>query len=102
MPQTTDKVEPIAAVIGIDIAKDTMVLHDSISLQTWTIANTYAAALQALKPFAGHDLAVCQAPLRLSPSFLDSPCPLALSVHRADSATPQPLIASPFAHPNTP
>ena len=29
MPQTTDKVEPIAAVIGIDIAKDTMVLHDS-------------------------------------------------------------------------
>ncbi len=94
MPQTTDKVEPIAAVIGIDIAKDTMVLHDSISLQTWTIANTYAAALQALKPFAGHDLAVCEATGGHERALLEAACALGLPVHRADPAKAKAVRAT--------
>lgn len=101
MLQLADKVEPIAAVIGIDIAKDTMVLHDSVSLESRTIANTYAAALQALKSFADHDLAVCEATGGYERALLEAARTVNLPVHRADPAKAKAFIASHGGHAKT-
>ena len=101
MPQRSDQVEPITAVIGIDIAKDTMVLHDSVSQRSWTIANTYADALQALKPFADHDLAVCEATGGYERCLLEAARTLNLPVHRADPAKAKAFITSHGGHAKT-
>jgi transposase len=105
MPQTADQVEiapmPVTAVIGIDIAKHTMVLHDSVSQHSWTIDNTYADALQALEPFAGHDLAVCEATGGYERALLEAARTLNLPVHRADPAKAKAFIASHGGHAKT-
>ena len=105
MPQTADQVEiapmPVTAVIGIDIAKHTMVLHDSVSQHSWTIDNTYADALQALEPFAGHDLAVCEATCGYERALLEAARTLNLPVHRADPAKAKAFIASHGGHAKT-
>jgi transposase len=101
MLQLSDQVEPVTAVIGIDIAKDTMVLHDSVSLRSWTVANTQPDALQALKPFANYDLAVCEATGGHERALLEVARTLGLPIHRADPAKAKAFIASHGGHAKT-
>lgn len=101
MPQLPEQVEPVTAVLGIDIAKNTMVLHDSVSRRTWSIANTDVAAREALAPFAGHDLVVCEVTGGYERKLLNAAHELNLPVHRADPAKAKAFIASHGGHAKT-
>lgn len=48
-------------VVGCDVAKQSVTLHDLASGRTVTVANEPEALGQALAGFRGHDLAVCEA-----------------------------------------
>jgi len=52
---------PSETVLGLDVAQDSVTLYDLVSRQCLTVANTHAALTAALKPFRGHQLAVCEA-----------------------------------------
>lgn len=61
MPDLTPPAKTGPAVIGLDVAKATVTLYDTLSGQTRTAPNTPPALRRLLAPFAGHDLAVCEA-----------------------------------------
>jgi len=94
MPHFTQKVEPNLSVLGLDIAKDTIALHDSVSSKNWTIANTPAALKRALQPFAGHDLVVCEATGGYERHALNTACKLGLPIHRVDPSKAKAFISS--------
>jgi len=48
-------------VVGCDVAKHSVTLHDLASGRTFTVDNEPEALGQALAAFRGHDLAVCEA-----------------------------------------
>ncbi|MDN2582051.1 IS110 family transposase, partial [Aquibium sp. ELW1220] len=48
-------------VVGCDVAKHSVTLHDLASGRTFTVDNEPEALGQALAEFRGHDLAVCEA-----------------------------------------
>jgi hypothetical protein len=52
---------PIEAVLGLDVAQDSVTLYDLVSGRTLTVANSHATLTAALLPFQGHQLAVCEA-----------------------------------------
>ena len=94
MTQSAFPVEPAPAVLGLDVAKNTVVLHDARSGRATTIANTKTALRAALAPFADHDLAVCEATGGYERAVLDAAFVLGLPIHRADAAKVKAFIAS--------
>lgn len=51
----------IHIVIGIDVSKDTVTMHDLPTGRTLTVKNDAAELSQALANFSGYELAVCEA-----------------------------------------
>ncbi len=76
----------IESVLGLDVAKDTVTLHDLESGTTATIANTRDALLAALAPFTNRALAVCEATGGHEDALLAALLTLAIPAHRADGA----------------
>jgi transposase len=83
MPQLQPRIE---AVVGADVAADTLTLHDLPTGRTRTIANTPAALAEALAPLAGRALLVCEATGGHEANLLAAALALGLPVHRADGA----------------
>jgi transposase len=71
-------------VLGLDIAKACVVLHDASTGQTVTIANEPAALATALAGYAGADLLVCEVTGGYELATLEAATELGLPIHRAD------------------
>jgi transposase len=74
----------IESVIGLDIARDTVTLHDLPTGRTITVANTYKTLLAALTPLKDRALAVCEATGGHEDTALGVLVQLAIPVHRGD------------------
>jgi transposase len=77
---------PIEAVLGLDVAQDSVTLHDLATGQTRTVANTREALLAALEPLRERVLAVCEATGGHEAVLLGALVALGIPVHRADGA----------------
>lgn len=75
---------PIEAVLGFDVAQDSVTLHDLLGGRTLTVVNTHAALTAALQPFRNHRLAVCEATGGHEAVLLGVLFELAIPAHRAD------------------
>lgn len=75
---------PIEAVLGLDVAQESVTLHDLASGQTLTVANSHAALTAALEPFGERQLAVCEATGGHEAVLLCVLRELAIPAHRAD------------------
>ena len=94
MRPSATSIKAMLRVLGLDVAKATVVLFDPVSGRTLTIDNEPQALLEALKPFAGYELMVCEATGGHERSVLDAACALGLGAHRADAAKVKSYIRS--------
>ncbi len=94
MTKISSRVEPPAAVLGLDIAKDSVVLYDAATNTTRNIENTPAALAAALAGYAGHALMVCEATGGYERAALDAACSVGLPAHKADAARVKAFIAA--------
>ena len=94
MPDLIPPAKTGPAVIGLDVAKATVTLYDTLSGQTITAPNTSPALRRLLARFSGHDLAVCEATGGYERAVLDTALRLGLVIHRADGARIKAFIAS--------
>lgn len=94
MPSTNPAVEAMPRILGIDVAKDTVVLHDSASGQTLTIANTLNALKKALAAFVGAGLLVCEATGGYERATLDAALACGIDAHKAEPARVKAFIRS--------
>jgi len=75
---------PIEAVLGLDVAQDSVTFHDLGTRRTLTVANTHAALTAALQPFQDRQLAVCEATGGHEAVLLGVLLELGIPAHRAD------------------
>lgn len=75
----------IHRVLGLDVAKDSVTLHDLATGRNWTVANTVAALEQALSSCAC-ELAVCEATGGHEDLLLSVLHALSIPVHRGHGA----------------
>jgi len=94
MNPISSSVERPAAVLGLDIAKDNVVLHDAATNSTRTIANTSTALKQALAPYADYQLMVCEATGGYERAALEAARSVGLPAHKADAARVKAFIAA--------
>lgn len=94
MKPSTPCLKPSDRVLGLDVAKATVVLFDPVSGRTQTIANEPAALEAALKPFADYALMVCEATGGYERAALAAAVSLGLPAHRADAARVKSYIRS--------
>ena len=80
--------------MGIDVAKDSVVLHDMRSRRTLTIANRPAALRRALKPFGHRKLVVVDGAGGHERCALETVHALGLPVHRTDTNRMDAFIRS--------
>ena len=76
--------DPIEAVLGLDVAQDSVTLYDLAGRQTLTVANSPEALTAALLPFEKHQLAVCEATGGHEAVLLTVLRDLRIPAHRAD------------------
>ncbi len=81
MPQIQHRIE---AVIGLDVAKDTVAIHDRISGRSFTVDNTFEALSEALFALADRSLAVCEATGGHEDMLLCVLASLNIPTHRGD------------------
>lgn len=101
MPQPARQVETQLAVLGLDIAKDTVALYDTESRRSLVVDNSRPALRQALAHFGEHDLAVCEVTGGYERAVLDTAHALGLPIHRADPAKAKAFITSHGGHAKT-
>lgn len=75
---------PIDTVLGLDVAQDTIVLHDLTTGKTLTLINQSEALRTGLFPFRDRQLAVCEATGGHEAKLLAVLSELSMPVHRAD------------------
>lgn len=75
---------PIETVLGLDVAQNTVTLHDLASGQTLTLDNQPDALLAGLAPFSDRQLAVCEATGGHEAVLLVVLAELGIAAHRAD------------------
>ncbi len=66
---------PIETVLGLDVAQDSVTLHDLVTGRTVTVANTGEALLAALEPLRQRALAVARPPAVMRPCCSAAPRP---------------------------
>ena len=81
MPQIQHRIE---SVIGLDVAKDTVAIHDRISGRSFTVDNTLEALSEALLALADRSLAVCEATGGHEDMLLCVLASLNIPTHRGD------------------
>jgi transposase len=94
MKPSNDPIKPIHRVIGLDVAKATIVLFDPLSRRTCEVPNTKADLQAALAPFADYELMVCEATGGHERPALEAALALGLAAHRADAAKVKSFIRS--------
>ncbi len=94
MKPSTSSIKAMTRVLGLDVAKATVVLFDPVSGRTLTIANEPQALLEALRPFADYVLMVCEATGGHERAALEAATALGLPAHRADAAKVKNYIRS--------
>lgn len=94
MKPSAIRIKAMTRVLGLDVAKATVVLFDPVSGSTLTIANQPAALQGALKPFADYELLVCEATGGHERVALEAARALGLPAHRADAAKVKSYIRS--------
>ena len=75
---------PIDTVLGLDVAQDTIALHDLTTGKTLTLINQPEALRAGLLPFRDRQLAVCEATGGHEAKLLAVLSELSIPVHRAD------------------
>jgi transposase len=94
MKPSKTTIKALDRVIGLDVAKASVVLFDPISGRTWTVANTRGSLIAALRPFADYELAVCEATGGYERATLEAARVVGLAAHRADAARVKNYIRS--------
>ena len=94
MPHFTQKVEPRGAVLGLDIAKDTVAIHDSVTSTYRVVDNKPAALRKVFRACIGYDLALCESTGGYERPALDAAWELGLPIHRADPSKAKAFITS--------
>lgn len=87
-------IKGLTRVLGADVAKASVVLFDSLTRRTWSVANTPEALLKALAPFADYELMVCEVTGGYERAVLDAAFAVGLPAHRADPLRVKRYIAS--------
>jgi transposase len=81
-------------VVGVDVAKASVVLFDSQTRRSLTVANQPDALRAALSRLAEHDLMVCEVTGGYERAVLEAALSLGLPAHRADPLRVKRYIAS--------
>lgn len=87
-------IKGLIRVLGVDVAKASVVLFDSASRRTWTVANAPEALREALTPFADYELMVCEVTGGYERALLDAAFAIGLPACRADPLRVKRYIAS--------
>jgi transposase len=87
-------IKGLVRVLGVDVAKASVVIFDSQTRRTWTVTNEPHALSAALAPFAGYDLLVCEVTGGYERALLEAAHGLGLPAHRADPLRVKRYIAS--------
>lgn len=82
------------AVLGLDVAKASVTLHDLGSGRSLRLANTREALLAALEDYRDHDLAVCEATGGYEDVLLEVLVTLGIPAHRADAIRVRAFLRS--------
>lgn len=101
MPSPSPAVETVPRILGIDVAKETVVLHDSTSGQTLVLSNTPGCLRKGLAAFAGADLLVCEATGGYERNLLAAALAIGIAAHRAEPARVKAFIRSHGGHAKT-
>jgi transposase len=94
MKPSKTTIKALDRVIGLDVAKTSVVLFDPISGRTWIVANDLRSLIAALAPFADYELAVCEATGGYERATLEAARVVGLAAHRADAARVKNYILS--------
>lgn len=94
MPEPVRSANAGLRILGADVAKLTIALHDSVSGRGWSIDNTPAALAAALEPYAGYDWLVCETTGGFERQLLETAVTLGLRACRVDAAQVKAFIAS--------
>ena len=84
----------IESVLGLDVSKDTVTLHDLATGRRATVPNTRPALTEALEALASCELAVCEATGGYEDTLLAVLAALAIPAHRADGARVKAFLRS--------
>jgi transposase len=87
-------IKALSRVVGLDVAKASVTLHDPASRQSRTVENTFEALAAALEPFADYELMVCEATGGYERAALQAAATVGLRAHRADPLKVKRFIAS--------
>jgi transposase len=94
MKPSKTTIKALDRVIGLDVAKASVVLFDPISGRTSTVANDLQSLIAALTPFADYELAVCETTGGYERTTLEAARIVGLAAHRADAARVKNFILS--------
>ncbi len=87
-------IKGLTRVLGVDVAKGSVVIFDSVSARSWSAPNQPRALRQALAPYADYELMVCEVTGGYERALLAVALDLGLPAHRADPLRVKRYIAS--------
>jgi transposase len=94
MPQPRTLANAGLHILGADVAKASVTFHDGRTGRSWSVANTPAALLATLAPFAACDWLICETTGGHERPLLAAAEALGLRACRADAARVKAFIAS--------
>jgi len=94
MKPSNHAIKGLDRVLGLDVARASVVLFASFSRRTRTVANTPEALREALAPFADYQLMVCEVTGGYERAALEAAFSLGLPAHRADALRVKRYIGS--------
>lgn len=94
MPEALPSANADLRILGADVAKLTIALHDSLSGRGWSIANTPQALAEALRAYADYDWLICETTGGYERRLLEATIALGLRACRADAAQVKAFIVS--------
>lgn len=94
MPEALRSANADLRILGADVAKLTIALHDSVSGRGWSIDNTPEALAEALRPYTDYDWLICETTGGYERQLLEAAAEVGLRACRADAAQVKAFIAS--------
>jgi transposase len=94
MPKPRFHAKSELSVLGIDVAKHTVVIYDSQRQQTRHIDNHFEALVKALSAYCDYALAVCETTGGYERAVCEAACQVGLPIHRAHASRVKAFIAS--------
>jgi transposase len=94
MKPSKPSIKAMDRVLGVDVAKASVVLFDPVSGRTISVANRPKDLKRALEPYADYELMICEATGGYERATLEAALALGLPAHRADAAKVKSYIRS--------